>query len=94
MGFEGSRRLVILGFGAIGSGLFVYEAQRSGDYAPPLVVDVRPDLVAALRVNGGRFRVNIARADRIDVADLGPVDTADSGDPADRTRDRGHRSGR
>jgi mannitol-1-phosphate 5-dehydrogenase len=86
MGFGGSRRLVGLGFGAIQAGLFAYEAQRSGAYAPPLMVDVRPELVAALRADGGHFRVNIARADRIDVADVGPVEAADSRIPADRER--------
>ncbi len=78
MAFVGSRRLVGLGFGAIQSGLFVYEAHRTGDYAPPLVVDVRADLVAGLRADAGHFRVNIARRDRIDVADVGPLNVADS----------------
>jgi mannitol-1-phosphate 5-dehydrogenase len=86
MAFGGSRRLVILGFGAIGSGLFAYEAQRTGGYATPLVVDVRADLVAGLRATAGRFRVNIARAYGVDVADVGPVDVADSTIPSDRTR--------
>jgi mannitol-1-phosphate 5-dehydrogenase len=76
--FSGSRRLVGLGFGAIGSGLFVYEAHRTGSYAPPLVADVRADLVAGLRADGGHFRLNIARADRVDVAEVGPVSVADS----------------
>ncbi len=78
MAFGGSRRLVGLGFGAIGSGLFAFEASRSGLYAPPLVVDVRADLVAGLRADGGRFRLNIARADRVEVVELGPVSVADS----------------
>ncbi len=78
MTFSGARRLVGLGFGAIQSGLFVYEAHRTGDYAPPLVIDVRADLVAGLRADGGHFRVNIARADRVDVAEVGPITVADS----------------
>ncbi len=86
MGFGGTRRLVGLGFGAIGSGLFVYEAQRTGEYAPPLVVDVREDLVAGTRAAGGRVRVNIARADRVDVAELGPIEVADSAVTAERAR--------
>jgi mannitol-1-phosphate 5-dehydrogenase len=76
--FGGSCRFVGLGFGAIQSGLFVYEAFRTGNYAPPLVIDVRPDLVAGLRSDSGHFRVNIARADRIDVAEMGPINVADS----------------
>ena len=78
MAFDGTRKLVGLGFGAIQSGLFAYEAQRTGAYGTPLVVDVRADLVAGLRADGGTFRVNIARPDRIDVAEIGPVDVADS----------------
>ena len=83
MGFSGTRRLVGLGFGAIQSGLFVYEAHGTGEYAPPLVVDVRADLVAGLRADAGHFRVNIARADRVDVVDIGPVTVADSTRPAE-----------
>ncbi len=83
MAFSGSRRLVGLGFGAIQSGLFVYEAHRTGDYAPPLVVDVRADLVAGLRADGGHFRVNIARADRIEATEIGPITVADSTVPSE-----------
>ncbi len=78
MTFSGSRRLVGLGFGAIQAGLFVYEAYRTDDYSPPLVIDVRADLVAGLRADGGHFRINIARSDRVDVVDVGPVNVADS----------------
>ena len=78
MTFNGSRRFVGLGFGAIQSGLFAYEAARTGDYAPPLVIDVRADLVGALRADAGHFRVNIARADRVDVVEVGPTTVADS----------------
>jgi mannitol-1-phosphate 5-dehydrogenase len=86
MAFEGQRRLVGLGFGAIQSGLFVYEAQRTGAYAAPLVVDIRADLVAGLRADGGTFRVNIARADRIDIAEIGPIAVADSAVADERAR--------
>ncbi|HZW01681.1 MAG TPA: hypothetical protein VFF55_08960 [Candidatus Deferrimicrobium sp.] len=78
MTFSGPRRFVGLGFGPIQAGLFVYEAQRTGAYAPPLVVDVRADLVAGLRAGAGRFVVNIAHADGIEVAAIGPVSVADS----------------
>ena len=86
MAFDGSRRLVVLGFGAIGAGLFVYEAQRTGDYAPPLVVDVRPELVAALRAADGRVRLNIAQADGVEMVELGPLEVADSTVAAERVR--------
>lgn len=83
MTFSGSRRLVGLGFGAIQAGLFVYEADRAGDYAPPLVIDVRADLVAGLRAEGGHFRINIARSDRVDVVEVGPMIVADSTVPSE-----------
>jgi len=82
--FSGSRKLVGLGFGAIQSGLFVYEASRTGDYYPPLVVDVRADLVAGLRADSGHVRLNIARSDRVDVAEIGPIYAADSSVPVER----------
>jgi mannitol-1-phosphate 5-dehydrogenase len=84
MTFAGSRRFVGLGFGPIQAGLFIHEAQRTGSYAPPLVVDVRPDLVAGLRAAEGRFVVNVAHADRIEAAAVGPVLVADSTVPGDR----------
>jgi mannitol-1-phosphate/altronate dehydrogenase len=86
MPFDGKRRLVGLGAGAIQAGLFVFEAQGTGAYAPPLLVDIRADLVAALRAADGRFRVNIARPDRVDVVELGPVEVADPMVAVDRVR--------
>ncbi len=84
MTFGGERRFVGLGFGPIQAGLFVYEAQRTGAYGPPLVVDVRADLVAGLRAGAGHFVVNIAHADGIEVAAIGPVSVADSTVEAER----------
>jgi mannitol-1-phosphate 5-dehydrogenase len=78
VGFSGSRRFTGLGFGAIQAGLFVYEAFRTEEYAPPLVVDVRAELVAGVRADSGHYRVNIARAQGVDVATVGPVDIVDS----------------
>ena len=86
MAFDGTRNLVVLGFGAIGAGLFAYEAGQSGDYAPPLVVDVRADLIAGLRADGGILRVNIARSDRIDAVEIGPIEVVDSSLAAGRAR--------
>jgi mannitol-1-phosphate 5-dehydrogenase len=86
VGFAGSRRFVGLGFGPIQAGLFAYEAQRTGDYAPPLVVDVRADLVAALRAADGRFVVNIAHADGVEAAVVGPVEAMDSRVAEERAR--------
>ncbi len=84
MTFSGERRFVGLGFGPIQAGLFVYEAARTGNYAPPLVVDVRADLVAGLRAGGGRFTLNVAHADRTEAVDVGPIEVLDSTDPGQR----------
>jgi mannitol-1-phosphate 5-dehydrogenase len=84
MTFAGSRRLVGLGFGPIQAGLFVYEAQGTGSYGPPVVIDVRADLVASLRAAGGRFALNIAHADHVEVAQIGPLQVLDSTDAAQR----------
>ncbi len=84
MAFDGERRYVGLGFGAIQAGLFVYEAHQSGRYRAPLVVDVQPALIDSLRADGGHVRVNIARADRVDVADVGPVLIANSSAASER----------
>jgi mannitol-1-phosphate 5-dehydrogenase len=86
MAFDGDRRLVVFGFGPIGAGLFVYEAFRTGAYAPPLVIDVQPALVGALRRNGGRFSLNVALADGIATHAIGPVIPANPADPPDRER--------
>jgi mannitol-1-phosphate/altronate dehydrogenase len=86
MPFGGSRRLVGLGFGPIQAGLFVYEAQRTGAYAPPFIVDVSADLVAALRAAGGHVDLNIAHHDRIERAGLGAIEVADSSVAEERAR--------
>lgn len=86
MGFGGQRRLVVFGFGPIGAGLFGYEAFRTGDYAPPVVVDVQVPLVDALRRNGGHYGLNVAQAGGIDTHVIGPVAAANPLDAADRGR--------
>ncbi|HSW41573.1 MAG TPA: hypothetical protein VLM76_03595 [Patescibacteria group bacterium] len=74
MGFTGDRKLVVFGFGPIGAGLFVYEAHRTGDYAPPVVADVQPALVGALRGSGGEYGLNVAHATGIDRHVIGHVE--------------------
>lgn len=83
MAFAGSRAFVGLGAGVVQLGLFAYEAQRAGNYAPPLLVDVRADLIGSVRADHGRVRVNVARNDRVDVAEIGPLRVADSSEPVE-----------
>ena len=56
------------GFGPIQSALFLYEAYQTGNFSRFVVVDVDEKLIEAVRKNGGRYTVNIARPDRIDRA--------------------------
>jgi mannitol-1-phosphate 5-dehydrogenase len=86
VGFDGDRRIVVFGFGPIGAGLFVYEAFRTGDYAPPLVADVQAPLVEALRASGGRYGLNVAQAGGIDTHVIGPVEAVNPLDAGDRAR--------
>jgi len=86
MALGGSRTFVNFGFGAIGAGLMLYEAFESGNFARLVVAEVVPEVVAALRASGGCYSVNIARADRVDVARVGPVEVLDPNDTADREK--------
>jgi mannitol-1-phosphate/altronate dehydrogenase len=54
------------GFGPIQNALFLYEAYRSGNFNRFAVVDIDERLIGAVRGNGGRYTVNIARRRRID----------------------------
>jgi mannitol-1-phosphate 5-dehydrogenase len=81
-----SRTFVGFGFGAIQAGLFLHEAFKSGNFARFVVAEVVPDVVAALRANQGRYWLNTAQADRIEQAEIGPVEMADPANAADRQR--------
>ncbi len=62
------------GFGPIQSALFLYEAYRTGNFSRFAVVDIDPRLIDAVRRNGGRYTVNIARRRRIDRATVEGVE--------------------
>ena len=84
MALTGSRTFVGFGFGAIQSGLFLYEAFHSGEFRRLVVAEVMPETVAAVRREGGYFCVNIAHHDRVESARVGPVDIYDPNIEADR----------
>ena len=84
MALTGSRTFVGFGFGAIQSGLFLYEAFHSGEFSRLVVAEVMPETVAAVRREGGYFCVNIAHHDRVESARVGPVDIYDPNIEADR----------
>jgi len=86
MALTGTRTYVGFGFGAIQSGLFLYEAYRSGNFQRLVVAEVLPDLVAAIRAAGGYFSCNIAHADRVEQARVGPIEIEDPAVDAGRAR--------
>jgi mannitol-1-phosphate 5-dehydrogenase len=82
----GQRTFVGFGFGAIQAGLFLYEAFRSDNFGRLVVAEVVPEVVHAVRAAGGRFCVNIAHSDHIEVAEVGPLEIQDPGSESDRRR--------
>ena len=84
MALTGSKTYFGFGFGAIQAGLFLHEAFRSGAFGRLVVADVLPQVVASIRQSRGRFAVNIAHADRIEQAEIGPVEIFDLNFPDDR----------
>ena len=62
MPLTGTRTFVGFGFGAIQSGLFLYEAHHSGQFRRLVVAEVVPDVVGAVRRDGGHYQVGIPAA--------------------------------
>jgi mannitol-1-phosphate 5-dehydrogenase len=77
------RTFVGFGFGAIQGGLFLYEAFRSGSFGRLVVAEVVPEVVAAVRRAGGRFRVNIATRTGIVVQEVTGVEIFNPAVPSD-----------
>lgn len=65
-----TRTFVGIGFGPIQSGLFLLEAQASGNFERLVVGEINPDVVAAVRSAGGTVRINVAHHDRVQVHEL------------------------
>ena len=84
MPLTGKRTFVGFGFGAIQSGLFLYEAFHSGAFGRLVVAEVLPEVVQAVRQEGGSFCVNIARHDRVETVCIGPVEIYNPAVEADR----------
>lgn len=78
------RTFVGFGFGAIQTGLFLYEAQRSGNFDRLVVVEVLPDVVDAVR-NQGAFSLNIATAFGVAQETVDGVEIFDPGNPEDHS---------
>src|SRR5215831_19157295 len=67
------KSFVGFGFGPIQSGLFVFEAIRSGNFQNCIIAEIDSDVVQAVGSAGGFYEINVAHADRISTARLGPV---------------------
>src|ERR1039458_10563316 len=68
------KTFVGFGFGAIQGGLFLYEAFRSGKFGRLVVAEVVPEVVAGVRREQGRFRINIATRTGIVVQEVTGVE--------------------
>lgn len=86
MALTGHRTFVGFGFGAIQAGLFLYEAYHSGGFARLVVAEVVPDSVERLRRNYNEYSLNIAHADRVERARVGPVEIENPAVAADASR--------
>lgn len=85
MALTGDRTFVGFGFGPIQAGLFLFEAFRSGNFRRLVVAEVQPQVVDSVRRAGGRFLVNIAHANCVEIAGVGPVEIADPVSAGDRS---------
>jgi len=74
MALNGTHTFVGFGFGAIQSGLFLYEAYQSDNFKRLVVAEVLPEVVDEIRAADGYFTVNIAHADSIENARIGPIE--------------------
>lgn len=79
------RCFVGFGFGPIQSGLFLYEAARTGRFGRLVVSEVDERLVQALRDGGGKYHLNIAHAQRIEPAEIANVEVYNPRVERDRT---------
>ena len=84
MSLSGSRTFVGFGFGAIQSGLFLYEAFHSRNFRRLVVAEVVPAAVKSLRDAGGWYAVNVAQRDRVEAGRIGPVEIANPAEDLDR----------
>jgi mannitol-1-phosphate/altronate dehydrogenase len=80
------RTFVGFGFGAIQSGLFVYEAWRSGNFDRLVVAEVVPQVIAAIRGHGGKYGLNVATPGGIEHHLVGPVEILNPAIEDDRLR--------
>lgn len=86
MALNGTLTFVGFGFGAIQSGLFLYEAYQSGNFKRLVVAEVLPEVVDEIRAADGYFTINIAQPDHIDNIKVGPIEIYNPTVPEDRQK--------
>ena len=74
------------GFGAIQAGLFAYEAYRSQRFGRIVIAEVVDDVVDAVTRAKGRYGLNIARRDRIECVEVGPIEILNPRRASDRAQ--------
>jgi len=79
-----AKSYVGFGFGPIQSGLFLFEAYKSGNFSRYVVAEIDAALVAAIRDNGGAYTVNVAHPDGIEHCTVRGIEPANPNVPADR----------
>ncbi|MFO7900234.1 MAG: hypothetical protein R6V58_14385 [Planctomycetota bacterium] len=84
MALDGEYTYVGFGCGPIQAGLFLYEAFRSGHFRRLVVAEIDRSTVDEVRAAGGTYAVNVAHADRVETAQIGPVEIFDPNHDADR----------
>jgi len=80
------KTFVGFGLGPIQAGLFLLEAQASGNFSRFVAAEVDAELVEAVRGNAGRCDVNVARRDRIDRVTLPALEVYNPRVPGERVR--------
>src|SRR5258706_244062 len=69
-----NKTFVGFGFGAIQAGLFLWEAQQSGNFKRLVVAMTNDEVIGALRRNQGKFFINVATPSRREVCEVRGVE--------------------
>jgi mannitol-1-phosphate 5-dehydrogenase len=83
-GLATGKTFVGFGFGAIQAGLFLWEAQQSGNFKRLVVAMANDEVIEALRRNQGKFFINVATSSRREVCEVRGVEIYNSRVAVDR----------
>jgi len=72
------------GFGAIQAGLFLREAANTGNFKRMVIAEIQPEIVASIRSENGKFRINTAYQDHIEQEEIGLVEIYNPNIPEER----------